>query len=298
MITVIIPTLCSAERYAPLCRAISSLKKSTSESLHILIVVNGDRVDESIFLDLSNRKDLQVVRIFEKGAPAAQLAGRRLVKSKYFCFLDDDDEILPGGLDIRLNILGQNVDAAAVVTNGLFRSNSTCDLVFKKFPKGNHSSALRSLFEENWLSSCGALFRTDAISVSYFEDYAEYIEWTWLAFKLATASVKIIFDESITFQINDSGSSVSKSEKYLLFHPVLFRKMLASCHDKELKNIIRARQRDAWHQISEHYIRSGKLRSAILPHIYSLIASGGYRYIGFSRYFFLRRNLPPAQSNG
>ena len=43
---------------------------------------------------------------------------------------------------------------------------------------------LRALVIENWLASCGGLFRSDRVSIDYFDGVTRHYEWTFLAYSL------------------------------------------------------------------------------------------------------------------
>jgi hypothetical protein len=45
---------------------------------------------------------------------------------------------------------------------------------------------LRALKVQNWLASCGGLYRSRSVSIEYFDEEATYFEWTLLAYKLAS----------------------------------------------------------------------------------------------------------------
>src|SRR5690348_6425889 len=101
-ISVIIPTTCETRRWASLRRAISTAASQENVSTEVIVIVNGDRVDPECFKQLRGMHNLKVVIQKEGSLPLALRYGRSLVSSPFFCFLDDDDEYLPGGLWQRL----------------------------------------------------------------------------------------------------------------------------------------------------------------------------------------------------
>lgn len=286
-VTAIIPTLCSAPRAEALKRAISSLKNASSNPVRILVVVNGQRFDPELLAELQSRQDINVAYIREGSAPLAQLEGRRRVKTEFFCFLDDDDEYLAGAIDRRIEVIARHPNASIVVTNGLIKDDQ--GLMESCFDKFSDAAAdpLLALFIENWLSSCGGLFRTDKVSISMFEDYSDYIEWTWLAFKLSNSGHELCFIDEPTYQINRTPRSASMSEAYNDFHVILLDRMLKKTTRHDVRAIIRTRLGAAWHSSSYQYMNARKMSLAWNAHLESLKYPGGWRYIAYTRHLVL-----------
>lgn len=117
-ITTIIPTLCEGVRRNALLRAIESVHQASEQATKILIVVNGQRFDQSLLNLLKSRNDIEVLQITEGSLTKAHLIGRKHVSTEYFSFLDDDDEYLVGALDIRLALFLNDCTLDVVVTNG------------------------------------------------------------------------------------------------------------------------------------------------------------------------------------
>ena len=63
----------------------------------------------------------RVERLEEASVAKAQQLGRRSSRTEFFCFLDDDDEYLPGAVSMRLNELRADSSVDVVVTNGFER---------------------------------------------------------------------------------------------------------------------------------------------------------------------------------
>src|SRR4051794_10798550 len=101
-VSVIIPTTCEAHRCSSLQRAIASVQSQQGVAVKVIVVVNGARVDPSCYQQLQRMPGLKVSYRSEGSAPLAQHAGRLLVDTEYFAFLDDDDEYLAGALEARV----------------------------------------------------------------------------------------------------------------------------------------------------------------------------------------------------
>ena len=145
----------------------------------------------------------------EGSLPAALRHGRSLVDTPFFGFLDDDDEYLPDAIAIRLAAFASDAAIDAVATNG-FTNIGGVDRVRHEHPDAAATDPLRALLRENWLASCGGLFRTDRVTVDFFDGVTRHYEWTVLGFKLA-ASRRVLYVDKPTFRVYDSPGSLSKS---------------------------------------------------------------------------------------
>lgn len=245
-VTAIVPTLARSERFECLQRAIASLRASVGEPerLHIVVVINGHVADDRVVAWLDEQA-LEVLRISEGSAPLAQLAGRRAVRSPYFCFLDDDDEYLLGAIDQRLAALSAAPTAGLVVTNGWRNVNGQDQLAFESLARAA-SDPLRALFSENWMASCSGLFRSEVVGASHFETPPHYLEWTWLAWRISRANLDILFLDAPSFRIHDSPASESKSRAYDDAHVDLYKRMLADTPPSDIARMIRRRMQNFW----------------------------------------------------
>ncbi|MBU6995347.1 glycosyltransferase family 2 protein [Ferrovum myxofaciens] len=282
-ITVIIPTLCESSRRNLLLRAIESIQVQ-EQSVQILVVVNGQRFDSNLLETLKARSDIDVLQIFEGSSPKAQLIGRRHVSSEYFSFLDDDDEYLPGALDIRLSLLQQDITADLVVTNGFSSKNGNDRLTYSHMSNVKNYP-LKALFQENWLASCNHLFRSSGVPTKYFEDPHPYTEWTWLAYRLALDGKKIIASDVPTFRYNDTPGSLSKSSIFIMSSITLYGRMLSLNPKSDIVKIIRKRLCNAWHNVSVFELKSGHRTKAILAHLRSLTCHwSGLKFTSYTRH--------------
>jgi len=286
-ITIIIPTLCENSRKNFILRAIESIKVS-EQSVRILVVVNGQRFDSNLLETLKARSDIDVVQIAEGSLTKAHLIGRQHVSSEYFSFLDDDDEYLPGALDIRLDYLQRNGAADLVVTNGFSSKNGNDQLTYSRMLNVN-DHPLYELFQENWLHNCNHLFRSSSVTTKYFEDSHPYMEWTWLAFRLALDGKKIVALDVPTFRYNDTPASLSKSSIYLLSSVSLYGRMLSLKPKSDIKKIIRNRLSNAWHSVTVFELQSGHRIKAISAHFRSLTCHwSGLKFLSYTRYLLGR----------
>lgn len=204
---VIIPTTCEARRWTSLKRAIASALSQENTDAEVIVVVNGTRFDPVCYEELRNMPGLTVAYQKEGSLPLAQQFGRVQVTAPFFSFLDDDDEYLPGALKHRLRPLLADKTVDFVASNG-YRVLGDRDHIALTNIDAIRRDPLLALSVENWLVSCGSLFRSCSVSAEYFDGKTAYFEWTLLAYKLAS-TLKMAFVDVPTFRIHDSpGKSV------------------------------------------------------------------------------------------
>lgn len=245
-ITIIIPTLAEAHRFKGLQRAIKSIQNNESANsfISICVVVNGKRFDESVMQWLYAQK-LIVVQIPEASLPLALFHGKCRVRTKYFGFLDDDDEYLPGALNSRFIILEKSPHLDIVISNGYKYLDGIDTLALKRL-KFVTSDPLTELFKENWIGSCTALFRSESFPNCFFELIRPYLEWSHLGFQIAINHKRIGIIDTPTFRINDTPGSASKSEAYQDAHIDFYRYVLTHNLPSPITKLVGSRLQDAW----------------------------------------------------
>lgn len=282
-VTVIVPTTASKEKFSLLIRAIESIRHSSSRRIEIITVVNGDRADPEVCQWLQSQADIQYERVIPPSAPLAVFHGRALVQTAYFSMLDDDDEYLPGGTDLKRAAFSHRSDADIVITSGL-RCIDALDRDAMVDIERVPDAPLVSLFQSAWLASCNALFRSTSFPASFFADPHPYAEWTWLAFKLALAGQNIVAINQPTFRINDTPDSLSKSSSYHDAYQALYQRMLAMTPPPSIAKIIHTRIGSDWHDQSVRALQRGAIRDSFIFHLRSLTLPGGLRYLTYTRH--------------
>lgn len=278
-VTGIIPTLGLRERRDTLRRAIASLIAQEGAAVTPLVVINGQRFDADLINELRERGDVRVHQIAEASVVAAQRAGRALVDSEFFCFLDDDDEYLPGAVAARLAAMREEPQADVIVSNGYrFVGQSRDD--FLEDMSAVAANPLLSLVRSNWLASCGGLFRSARVGPDLFTAAHPHHEWTYLAFKLVL-SRRIRFIPDKTFVIHDSPVSASKSADHLLATVHVIREILKLDLDATTRRLVRSKYAAALHSCADHRLDSAGLAEAWKFHVASLIQPGGLGRYGF-----------------
>lgn len=280
-VSVIIPTTCERGRIECLKRAIASVRTQENVRVDVIIVVNGNRFDPASFEALKENKQVQVWYQTQGSAPLAQRLGRSKVASDFFAFLDDDDEYLPGALERRVQPLLADRDIDFVASNGLRMVNGN-DRVAILHPEAIDADPLWALCKENWLASCGGLFRSSSVTVGYFDDPAPFLEWTYLAYKLAS-SLKMHFLDIATFRIHDSPTSLSKSDAYRQAEAGVLMRILALDIPPRVRMLLRRKIGRTYHELSSHHAAIGRTRLAWRYHLMSLTLPGRWQYILYSR---------------
>lgn len=277
-IDVIIPTL--GTRGRELERAIASVHGQVGASATPLVVVNGNRFDPELAAALEQRRDLRLHRVARPSVSNARWEGRRQVTAPFFAFLDDDDELLPEAMKVRLaGFSDSSVDV--VVTNGYSDSVKGHEILFENFDEDPEDPVL-ALLRNPWLASAGGLYRTETIGLNDLADLPDYLEITKLAFRLAL-SHKVERRNVPTFiKYEDAREKASSSGRYREETPRVLASMEKMTARKDLKALLRARRSSALHKCSEAAWREGKLMEAWRYHLHSL-SIGGWRYLSYSR---------------
>ena len=116
--TVVIATAARPERASALRRAIDSVCAQVPAP-EVVVVVNGSTFDPAIVDALKADRRIRYDYRELGSYPAAQRRGRELVRTAFFCFLDDDDELLPDSIALRLDRMSGADRPDVVVGSGL-----------------------------------------------------------------------------------------------------------------------------------------------------------------------------------
>ena len=290
LITVIIPTLCEAARRDSLLRAIDSLLGQSVAPAKIIIVVDGDLFDQILLEELQQRPDLEVCYQPEANVGAARHAALQLVDTEFFCFLDDDDEYLPDALSILLAVMTGEPEVDVAVSNGYKIVGGEEILVCANMP-AIERDPIGSLAQYAWLTSCAGLYRTQSIGSEFFGAESRYLEWTYLAFRLALTK-RIAFVQEPTYRIHDTPGSISKSEAYRRAGPEVLKEMLGFETSPTIRRALRLKYVDALHALSDHHRNSGEMGLAWAYHIRSLgVPTGFLRYLAYTRKLMFSRRF-------
>lgn len=280
-VTIIIATAGTAARKESLLSAVRSLEQQEIGKPRILVVFNGPNVSEAVVECVSALGSVDVERLAEAGLPNALNYGRRCVTTPYFGFLDDDDTYLPNALSIRCRALQERPDVDAVATNGYVDSATGRNRLLPD-AIGVENEPLSELMRQNWLASCGGLFRAATVDDNYFPKYSKYFEWTVTAF-LLSLDRKVVYVGEPTFIVNETTGSLSASDEYVEAYPTILRRLLTYPVDRDIRSQLRSRLTRALHAASVRSRERGDRRKAWGYHCRSLLCNGGLRYLAYTR---------------
>lgn len=287
-VTVIIPTL--GTRPQELDRAIASVASQRGVDVVPMVVVNGHRYDTDLIARLEKTPGLHCHQIETAGVSNARLEGRRRVATPYLAFLDDDDELLPDALRLRLDVI-HKADADVVVTNGYRETNDERQLIFSKFDRHPDDPA-RALLDENWLASAGGLFRTNTVGEHLLDGLPDFLEMTFFAFLLTQQHVIYRLNRP-TFIIHaGAASQASESWEYVREMPKVLQRMQSVTTRKDLRSRLKRRRAAALHQASTSALGNRNMLAAWRYHLQSLTIGDGLRYLPYTRHIVLGRHLP------
>lgn len=291
-VTVILPTLARASRSSQLRRAVESARAQRGVDVRVLLVVNGRSHDEGLLRSLERSGDVTIDRLASADLPAAISHGRSRVDTEYFAFLDDDDEYLEDTLHRRVGPLLDDPGCALTVSNGHHVSEDgdgrrSCSMLADGDPLS--PDPLRALLRENWLTSCGGLYRSDRVPEAIFADPVPYYEWTSIAFRLALhldADAFRFVDEP-TVRIHDTPDSRSDSAAYRTGELALLDTMLAEELPDDVAERLEEKKSEVLHNLSWFHLQREDRKTAWRYHVRTLVRRGGWRYLPYTRKLLL-----------
>ncbi len=282
-VTVLIATAAQSARVQALKRAIASALDQVPKT-HVMVIVNGTSYDRALFAELETDTRIELHYSKVGSYPAAQRLGRSLVRTPYFCFLDDDDMFLSGSIAARLSRAQQDDAPDVVVSNG-FRLKPEGDVPNYDPPLPDpDSDLLHSLLQRNWFASCAPLFRSDRVDLSFFDGESKYFEWTLLAYRLLLAKRSFAFVPHFCFRLTDSSVSLSKDEASRFAEPTFLICMIQMNPPKHVRRILLRRLANAHHGCSVTAAKRGEQAAAWRHHLRSLAYPGGLRYVSYTRH--------------
>lgn len=279
-VSVIIPTTAEEKRFPLLQRAVTSASQPDTK---IIIVANGPRTDPAVVASFRNQPNIIVTYREEGNVSAARMAGLKISDTDFFCFLDDDDELLSGALDVRIHTIG---DFDILVTNGYRNDGTDRPLVTLATDEINRDP-VGSFLQQNWFASPASLFRASAVPTSLFDIKLKYFEWTWLFFNLHLSGVKIKFSGEYTYRINEGhGPRASRSETYTEAYAPFLHSLTLLPIDAKYKITIRKNYQTALNAASIAALSKGLRYNAWCAHFRCLFA-GGWQYLPYTRRLLL-----------
>ena len=287
-ISVIIPTTCEFSRQSLIERAINSVLTQEGVSAELVVVVNGDRFDADLLRTLRSDHRLSVLYVEEGHVSRARLHGLTASTGDFFGFLDDDDELLPQALRLRLDQMLADPCIDVLVTNGLIHEAVDVVHVPDGFEAEIHDNPGLSFLRHNWFASPASMFRRATVESEIFDISHRYFEWTYLFFRLLSRAKQIRYSGAITYRKHeDNPLSVSRSREYQLALPAMLRDLIGFPLRQELRRVIKKRYVAALNANSTLHLAERDFPQAIAFHVQCLRA-GGWQYIPYTRSILVR----------
>lgn len=299
-VSIIMPTEARPERAESLRRALESVRAQRGVRAAPIVVVNGRAADPALLAEIARSRDVELVRLETPDLPGALRAGRDHVRCPYFGELDDDDELLPGGLAVRAEAMQARSDVDAVVTRGYIDGQGRRELNVADL-EAFQPDPLRALLDHNWLAPCAGLFRTATIGREYLADMPRYLEWTYLGLRIALDR-RILFLNRPTWVYHaDTPRSLSKTTDYVRQQPASLRRLLELPLPADVRRRLGQRLPSMLHGAAEAELQDGRQRAAWRWHLKSLTTAGGWRYALYTRrllYAFCRSVTTVGRADG
>ncbi|HUG26664.1 MAG TPA: glycosyltransferase family 2 protein [Gemmatimonadales bacterium] len=282
-VTVLVPTLARSGRRELLLRALASIRSQDGVAPTALVIVNGADADPDLLTRLATEPDVVVLRIPQRGIPAAFRAGRPAVATSYFAALDDDDILLPGALTARVAALTVDDTRDAVVTDGFIRSAAGDRRMRENF-LDVAVDPVREMFRGNWLLPGSWLCRSDRVGAWLFEEMPDHRECTWIGLQLATRARLAFLPTPTLVYHDDTPDGAHRHFAYCAAQPAAIRRFLTLPLPPDVRAQLRHSMAAAYHQVAHRLlIEEGRRGAALRWHLRSLLAPGGRRHLLFTR---------------
>jgi glycosyltransferase involved in cell wall biosynthesis len=260
-VSVIMPTLARSARAPLLRRALRSVLDQDGVRPIPIVVLNGPQPDPELAAELRSRRDLRLVQLDQADLPAALRAGRAVVDTSWFAELDDDDLLLPEAFVRRLAFASAHPGCDAVVSNGIARG-SAGDAPILSDVHGIRRDPFGALAQRTWLSPGGALFRTDAIGLALFDGMPRFLEWTYLALRIARGHQLAFLDEPTFVHHPGRPDSLWASPSCTRALPEALERILGLELPAPLHRSFAARRASAFHAAADEALQRGALGEA------------------------------------
>lgn len=286
-VSIIIPTTCEAARAVGLRRAIDGLLGGQGAAVEVLVVVNGERVDATVFAALQADARLRVLRIAEGNVSVARHAGLLAARGEFFGFLDDDDEYLPGALATRLAAFEGRPEVDVVVTNG-YEHERGADRPMVTLPEDELQRDLAASFlKQNWFASPAPLFRAASVDPAVFAIPHRYFELSYLFFALLAQGRRFHWDAARTYRVHkDTAASASKSADFALAYPAFLESVAALPLPPALREGLRRKYLSALNALANAHLAAGRRGLAWRAHL-KCLTHGGWAYLPYTRRLLL-----------
>lgn len=287
-VTILMPTLATTERGPYLQLAINSVLEQSRVTTIPLVIVNGNNGDPAVIRWLETNRSVRLLRIAGASMPKALCAGWKSVDTPFFGELDDDDELFPDAIRMRLSAFEKTPEMDAVITNGIVRSE-----------RGDRSSLpdvesvaadpLRSVLKSNWLLPGSALFCNQRLDTSLFCNIPHYLEWTYIALRLSLGHKLVFLPQKTVLHRANLPFSIDKSAECQIGRAQSMTQLLKLSLPADVKTVLRRKAQREYHCVADQMLTERKMNTAWKWHIRSLMGGNWWRYLGYTRKLLLPR---------
>jgi hypothetical protein len=260
-VCIIIPTLATSERAPFLRKALESALAQEQVRAVPIVVANGPGVAPDLVRWLESRKDIRFAYRKEANMPQSLALGRDLVDTPFFGELDDDDILMPHALISRLEQMDAYEAVDAGISNG-FIENARGRVITRSHFSECHNDPLRRILDGHWLHPGAGLFRTVTITRDFFASMPQYLEWTYLALRLALEK-KIAFIDNPSFvHYTDHPFGIWRSKAATLGLPRAIEHILSLDLPKDVRLFYKKNLSWASHKVSKLHLEERDFSSA------------------------------------
>ena len=277
-VDIIVPTTCEPRRSLALRRSLTSAFSQRDTTVTVWLVVNGPLASDELLAQIEHDFAVRTIRQVDGNVSKARYRAIVSSASEFFCFLDDDDELLPTSVSARMRAIETTPRADVAVSNGYVNDGRDRVLVDDELATLIATAPVHALSEVNWFPSPSPLFRRSSVDVRLFESTRRYFELTYLFYALVASGAQLRFTNTPEFRIHtDSDASASKSDAYFLALPQMLLDALRLPLDDDVKIQLKGKYVKSLHEVSQHYRRGGELRAAMRYYLMCL-GCGGFEY--------------------
>lgn len=273
-------------------RAVTSILTQTGIDVECIVVFNGSDFDDGLLKWTQAQRHTRTFVLDRADKALATLMGRALASGDFFCFLDDDDEYLPGALAFRANYLAERPLLDCVATNGYYVSERRVRPVFAKAERFAREGYVESLLHSrNWLASCGGMFRSSTVPAAYFTNLTRHREWTLIAYRIAT-DLRVDFVNRLCYRVYNLAGSQSKRSSYVDAGVEVIDAMLAWPRGARYAAALRRQKARAYRGAASYYRICHDFGRAWSAYWRALRSPGGWRHAPYGALLMLRLTRP------
>jgi glycosyltransferase involved in cell wall biosynthesis len=174
LVSVVIPCF-NAALYLP--NAVASVVSQSHSQWELILVNDGSTDDTAAFLDSIQSNSIRVIHQANRGVSAARNAGLEIATGRYITFLDADDELTPGSLEVRVRLLEGHpeIDVADGAVSVRDRTMQTEVRRYTPYYRGPLLPRLLKLDSRVFFSVC-YMFRRNTLGGVRFPEHMTHAE--------------------------------------------------------------------------------------------------------------------------